>query len=251
MCKKILFSSITVAFLFMFVSSCEKNTLSQEKSPFLDLNIVENSIFSESEFMILAEAYKRVDNFIVYDNGRHYLTINSAKEINISERLLHYIRETIELANKQEEFYRILSKEGIKFVKPKHLQINSFPRVRSGGEESEGGYSIYHGIGYVIESVTLNHDESIFLLNSLQSAAGDAGEFASWMSFGAGLYNVYMGGMGLILSSYAYLQTSSFSRMENQYIDSGSISGITFMTYTSYLNDGGLPVTHYYTSINE
>ena len=107
--------------------------------------------------------------------------------MNISETLFQFIKEYIELANRQNEIYALLEEKGIEFQNPKHLTLyNNSSRLKLRFEEGDSPrlkdgaeYERIEGLGYVMEIATLDHDKTIQVLNAKQAAASDISEFAT------------------------------------------------------------------------
>lgn len=243
--------------MIIFQPSCTQNDNFvgvDDHSTYLHINIKDNQRFSSHELSVLKESFERVGEYVKNEDGKWGLTITSGKDINMSETLFQFIKEHIELANRQNEIYSLLEEKGIKFEKPKHLTLyNDTPRLKLRSEEGdpprlkEGAeYEHIYGLGYVMEIATLDHDTTLKVLNAKQSAASDISQFASTI----GLF-LPIAVSAYLVSTLAWLEGKQFSKFEDDYLESGSDKGLTLVTTTYYMQDGGLPVTTYFVMENE
>lgn len=239
-----------MTFMFFFIGGCHSEIL-QEESTYLDLNISNKKNFSDSELIILAKAYERIDKYIISENGKWVLTLKSAKELQMSDRLFRFVEEAVYTANRQKTILKSLQENGIKIEKTTDFKQKNIPRLRSGGEDEPprlkngGEHDIFYGFGYTIETIYLPHDETIGALHELQAASSAAGFYGGLIAFGFG-----NGVAGALISIYSYLQGNEFADFEQEYLDSESTSGITLTKTIFYLVDGGLPYTYYNSYIN-
>ncbi|MPN23867.1 hypothetical protein SDC9_171260 [bioreactor metagenome] len=85
-------------------------------------------------------------------------------------------------------------------------------------------------------------------MNAKQAAASDISQFASTIGFIFGFTPLgeYVSVGAYLVGTYAWLEGSQFAAFEDNYIESGSTKGLTLVTTTYYMVDGGLPVTTYF-----
>ncbi len=244
--------------------SCNENDdfmAVKDHSTYLSINIKDNQMFSYNELSILKDAYERLNKYVKNEDGKWGLTITSGKDVNMSETLFQFIKEHIELANRQNEIYALLEERGIEFQKPKHLTLyNNSPRLKLRSEEGDpprlkdgAEYERIEGLGYVMEIATLDHDKTIQVLNAKQAAASDISQFASTIGFIFGFTPLgeYVSVGAYFVGTYAWLEGSQFAAFEANYNESGSTKGLTLVTTTYYMVDGGLPVTTYFVQQND
>ena len=140
-----------------------------EHSTYLHINIKDNQRFSSHELSVLKEGYERLNIYVKNEDGKWGLTITSGKDVNMSENLFLFIKEYIELVNRQNEIYSLLEDKRIKFEKPKYLTLyNDIPRLKLRAEEGDSPrlkegveYEYISKIGYVMEIATLDHDTTL------------------------------------------------------------------------------------------
>ena len=72
-------------------------------SKYLNIEIPENHNFSDNQKELLCVAFERVGQFVQIDKTGALMLIGSAQDANMSEELYSYIKERIEIANKQRQ----------------------------------------------------------------------------------------------------------------------------------------------------
>lgn len=237
--------------MIIFQPSCTQNDNFvgvDDHSTYLHINIKDNQRFSSHELSVLKESFERVGEYVKNEDGKWGLTITSGKDINMSETLFQFIKEHIELVNRQNEIYALLEEKGIKFEMPKHLILyNSTPRLKLRSQEADdpprikngSEYEYIVGYPYVLERITLDHSVTLQVLNAKQSAASDVSQFATLL----GMIPYFTAG-AVLVSSMAWLEGKQFSKFEDDYLESGSNRGIT-MEIWHWDMGNGFPVTTY------
>lgn len=83
---------IAVCFSFQSCNNDADNfVLENSSQKYLDLNVDTNIEFTSAELNILKEAFQRIDPYIVVEDDKYVLTIQSYKELNMSETLFDYL----------------------------------------------------------------------------------------------------------------------------------------------------------------
>lgn len=118
------------------LAGCQKEEIVNDM-PYLEISS-DISNLTESDIKILGLAKERIEKYVNSENGIFELTVNSAKQINVSEELFEYFKNTIKQANLlvQKEGYVI---SGSRLIKKDRL----IPRLKSG---NENGSSYNSGI---------------------------------------------------------------------------------------------------------
>ena len=113
--------------IFALFAGCQKEFTSLDPDENLEFISIESDIdidkLSKLEFDKLRIALSRIDIFMD-DTGLYKIVQNSGQEINISDKLFNYLKETVENSNRV-------------FKSPKNRL--SIPRLKSGDEQPGGG----------------------------------------------------------------------------------------------------------------
>src|SRR5690554_6557924 len=186
---------ICMVLLGILIPGCsDENDISIEKEiEYLDIDVYNYTRpFTEGEILILNKAFLRIEDYMFFDNERIIININH-KDISVSERLYNYL--SLSLSN-----FSIESRTPI--------------RLKSGGVE------VTYGPNYVMREANLSHHEILTLMNGMQSNynhIGYASAIAAW--FPGAAFSAFL------IGSKSYLESLTWSRLENNYLDSGSTNG--------------------------
>lgn len=161
---------LTVAlFLSLCMHGCSTEEIAQNE--YLHVDIPENNAFSALQLETLSVAYQRLDEFVSIENGIFILNV-SAKDVNISEELLRFIKAGIDARNNLIEIEKTLTRNGVELpipVTPFGGPIDN-PGTNPDNPDSGGGGRIefYYGPGYYQTIAYLTHDQAIALFGFMQ-----------------------------------------------------------------------------------
>ena len=214
---------MTVLCVLLYSCTKDEELMPNNSSKYLNIEIPENHNFSDNQKELLCVAFERVGQFVQIDKTGALMLIGSAQDANMSEELYSYIKERIEIANKQRQLNIQLVEAGV--ITNDLYGINYIPRTKSASSET----STNSGVGWSSSTTILSHDDAIKLMNGMQTTHPWAGLATILTSFAAPVQSAIAG-------AYCGLQSLHWGNIENNYL-SGSQQGIriTYMTYsTSY-----------------
>jgi len=192
----------------LFVQSCSQDDdyLAIEDSSinakYLDFDVESSTKISSEEIKILTDAIERASNYLVFDGEKYVCKLESAREINISDRLFNYI-------------YPIMQ----------NIQTTNIPRLKYDVETSGGG-------GSNVVDVDFNHQETI-------QAYGNISTSSTWYGYVTScVVGVINTAAGIIYSGLQALNNQIESNKYQDYISSGSTKGSTFTIVTTMLPNG-------------
>jgi hypothetical protein len=183
----------------------------EKETEYLDIDVYNyTKTFTEDEMLVLSKAFLRIEDYILFDDERIIININH-KDVSISERLYNYLS----LCN---------------FSTGSRVPI----RLKSGEVE------VTYGPNYVMREANLSHHEITTLMNGMQSNyshIGYASAIAAW--FPGAAFSAFL------IGSKSYLESLTWSRLENNYLDSGSTNGAKLVELTIYSPTTGMSYTSY------
>jgi hypothetical protein len=118
---------------------CQKEEVINDDMPYLEISSNISNL-TESDIKILGLAKERIEKYVNSESGIFELTVNSAKQINVSEELFEYFNNTIKQANSLIQNTGYVISEN-RLIKKGQL----IPRIKSG---SENGSSYNSGIEF-------------------------------------------------------------------------------------------------------
>jgi hypothetical protein len=197
------------------MQSCSKDDGYLDKNTYLDINISINQLFTTYELNILSEAFQRIDKHIEFINNEYVITIQSGKDINVSDKLFSILKKSIEQKNYQSANRDFFISHGVIVDDFKE----SIPRLKSNTE-------VIYRLGYYQTITTLTHGEAIALMNAMQTTYTHAG---FWGALPAGLTGGVVG--STLFAAWAYLSSLEWGSMESSYL-SGPQTGMTLYKTT-------------------
>ncbi|MDR1504610.1 MAG: hypothetical protein LBT43_19350 [Prevotella sp.] len=238
--------SLSLIFTGLFIQSCsnevnifneEKDAFTLDDSEYLDLLSYEDAIFSDDdETGILAKAYQRIEKYLVITDDTCYLTIHSANEANMSDRLFSLVEDGIANVNMRYKAYVLMKGNNMDLTIRNPFEMNfSSPRLKSGSETSSS-----YGVGWSSTTTYLSHQDVTTVINAMRTANGNVATFGSIVA-GALSGSVASALVGV----YGYLNDSRFSKIQDDYAKSGSTSGMTLKEVTTYSPTTGISFTNY------
>lgn len=132
------------------------------------------------------QAKQRLDSVARFQDGQYYFTIESGREVGISEELFAHFKKILSQNNRRIQNKYLVEIEGkrLEFDKPLLIQLNGIQsrNVESGG----GGTGTSLGTGSVtfekesfwwgyIESAALTNDQAVEFFSSMKDAYGQGG----------------------------------------------------------------------------
>lgn len=193
----------------------------------------------EEELMIKDQAFQRIGDRFVIEDDTCYLTVQSAKDMNMSDAVFDLVKQTVNSLNAQYAAYVYFKNndKGIIIRNPFEMQ---FP-VASTRVTSETTY-----VPYMITTTTvLNHVETITILNAMRNAIDKTSFYSSLIA--GGLSGTVAGALAAV---YGGLSSSKLAKIQDEYARSGSTNGITLIERYQYSPYSGMGFTAYSSVIN-
>ena len=237
---------VTITFISVSIQSCNSdsdeslNTKTQNTEKYEYLTCYENDVFSEKGMKLLSKALQRIgDNFII-ENDTCYLTVHSAKDLNMSDYLFSIIEQSVNNTNMKYKIYQLFKDNNIEITIKNPFEINK--QIITTRVEVESAF----GNQWSNTTYTLTHTEVITVINAMRSSNGSVSTFASIIS------TAFPGGTAAstLIALYGYFNDSKFSKIQDEYAKSGSTNGIT-LRELSTMSPTGLPFTTYGWNINK
>lgn len=158
--------------VLLFIQSCKK-TREPNKSAlkYLDLNIGETKVLNPVQGLVLREAQKRLEKFVVVENGIYNLKLATPDEVNISQNLFNYLKGTLASTNKfiKEKKLVLYQNKLIFLEKVANRKIKTLDEDSDTWQDSEGN-SVDLGMWGV--TIVLNHESTTALFVTDGIAAG-------------------------------------------------------------------------------
>jgi hypothetical protein len=195
------------------------------------LNIGETKVLNPVQGLVLREAQKRLEKFVVVENGIYNLKLATPDEVNISQNLFNYLKGTLASTNKfiKEKKLVLYQNKLIFLEKVANRKIKTLDEDSDTWQDSEGN-SVDLGMWGV--TIVLNHESTTALFVTDGIAAGITYTIAG--------YGAYVGTVlcGAVAGSYGY------------YLNYGNSQGITiFISYVDLIP--GVPPTGAYYNLNQ
>lgn len=189
---------IAVCFSFQSCNNDADNfVLENSSQKYLDLNVDTNIEFTSAELNILKEAFQRIDPYIVVEDDKYVLTIQSYKELNMSETLFDYLCVSIDIANETCSSNRI-----------------NIPMTRvKGGSEAVTTM----GLGYYQTTIYLSPADTANLIEAMKTTSNKTEAIGVLIARNMGQPIV-----GYLMAAYGYFSSLNWQNVQNQYEKSGS-----------------------------
>lgn len=218
--------------VLLVIQSCKK-TREPNKSAlkYLDLNIGETKVLNPVQGLVLREAQKRLEKFVVVENGLYILKLTNPDEVNLSQNLFNYLKGSLASTNDFIRAKKLVLYENKLFV-PGQLgdkRIKTFD-INSDTWEDGQGNSVDLGVWGV--TIRLNNESTTALFVTDGIAAS--------ITYAIPGYGVYVGTVlcGAVAGAYGY------------YSNYGNSQGITiFIPYVDLIP--GVPPTGVYYNLNQ
>lgn len=206
-----------------------------EMDEYLDCS--ESTLFSKQGQEIMGKVLQRVEDYLIIESDTCYLTISSAKDINISDFLFSMVKQSVANANTQYKAYLYFMEndKGIIIENPFDIKLPIIT-TRSNSE------SIW-GANFRTTTTTLNDEEVTTVINAMRTVNGVTA--FSGLINGKFTPNV----ASALISAYAFFTDAKFSSIQDEYARSGSTNGITLIEITTY-SPTGMSCTMYNANIN-
>ena len=88
------------------------------------LDCSESDLFSKKGMQVLSEVFQRIGERLVVESDTCYLTVSSAKDLNISDYLFSLVEKSVDNANAQYQMYQLLKDNKKKIVVRNPFDIN-------------------------------------------------------------------------------------------------------------------------------
>ncbi|MDR1121801.1 MAG: hypothetical protein LBM08_12900 [Dysgonamonadaceae bacterium] len=213
---------VSLIALGIFVQSCSKENDYLDKSTYLDINTSTNQMFTTYELNILSEAFQRIDKHVAFVNNEYVITIQSGKDINVSDKLFSILKRSIKQLNYQSANRDFFVSHG--------MVVNDFnesiPRLKSSTE-------ITYGLGYYQTQTIMTHNEAIKLMNTMQTVYSHASFWGALIA--AGITNPLA---STLVAAWGYLSGLQWGSMETNYLN-GPQTGMTL--YETTFTGSSLP----------
>lgn len=234
---------ITLATVSLLIQSCDNKfdaLLIDDQSVRMDkyLDCSESDIFSMKGMSVLSETFQRIGERLVVESDTCYLTVCSAKDLNISDYLFSLVKQSVNNANIQYQAFLYFTNNNEDVIVKNPFDVNKHVAITRVGVESA------YGNQWSTNTYTLSHTEVTTVINAMRTSNGSVATFGSIITgcLGANAASVLVG-------LYGYFNDSQFSRIQDQYAMSGSTRGITLRESTMY-SPTGMTSTLYSSSIN-
>lgn len=202
------------------------------------LDCAESDLISDKGMKVLSEVFQRIGNKLVVDNDTCYLTVYSAKDLNISNYLFSLVEKSVDNANVQYQMYQFFEKNNKGIVVKNPFDINKQVITTRVSIESD------YGNQWSTNTYNLSHTEVTTVINAMRTSNGSVSTFGSIVA------GVFSGATAsIIVGLYGYFNDSQFSNIQDEYARSGATKGITLRESTMY-SPTGISHTSYGSSIN-
>lgn len=209
----LLMSMTIISSVLLFLQSCsqDENLVVESKyQDFLDMDVSSNVKFSQTELVIMQEAFQRMVKCIAYDGSKITFTL-STKQMNISERLFEYLYRGLKMDN--------------------DINHNTTPKIKTRAETQ-----LTVGVGFSQTSVKLSRSETFALMNIIQNCN-------SVQEFGVALAAGGLSSGASALMSGFYVLKGLMSPNAMQAFGNSNASGSTFTQMNI-----SVPGSSYYTT---
>ena len=221
---------IVITSLFGGCSNDFGEMLEKENEPvagkYLDCS---DDLSPEEELIIIDEAFQRIEDHFVVEDDICYLTVYSAKDMNMSDAVFGLVKKTVNRLNMQYEAYSYFKNntEGIIIRNPFELKFRiATPRAQS---EMIGGPQM------MTKLTILDNQETITVLNAMRTANITI-TFLEVLAAG-GIYGTLA---STIVTIYGGLTDAQLSKIQDDYARSGSTNGITLKEVSSWSPTTGI-----------
>lgn len=219
-----------------FEESLETKNESAVISEYLDCP---SDLSSEEELMIIDKAFQRIGDRFVIEDDTCYLTVQSAKDMNMSDAVFDLVKQSVNSLNAQYAAYVYFenNEKGIIMRNPFEMR----PPIATTRATSEST----SGPNMITTTTVLNNEETITVLNAMRSASDKTSFYASLLA--GGLSGAVA---GALVSIYCGASSSQLSAIQDEYARSGSTNGITLTETYMWSSTTGVGSTSYRSSIN-
>ena len=209
----------------IFMQSCGRydDTDFNTSMPYLELSNFDGVSLSAYDMNVLEKARTRMDKYVSMKDGVFQTSLKSGEQINISEQLFSILSNTMEQTNRQ-----ILED-------PTILSLSYTPRLKSGVENGENGYSSsWFGYTFHLNNQTAKNLAS-YLIQGAIGSSGVTGILAA-----VGKLSKPVAIATTVVNSYAALIGESISNNNN-----GNGVSITFYSVPVLIGSVSLPTPFY------
>lgn len=189
--------------------------------------------------MIIDKAFQRIGDRFVIEDDTCYLTVQSAKDMNMSDAVFDLVKQSVNSLNAQYAAYVYFenNEKGIIIRNPFEMR----PPIATTRATSEST----SGPNMITTTTVLNNEETITVLNAMRSASDKTSFYASLLA--GGLSGAVA---GALVSIYCGASSSQLSAIQDEYARSGSTNGITLTETYMWSSTTGVGSTSYRSSIN-
>jgi len=206
--------------LGVFMQSCssedfESNDKISNATKYLDLNVKSNKEFTPAELEILVSAIQRASKYLVFDGEEYLFTLESAKKINISDRLFDYIYPSMQN------------------MRPNTTGI---PRLKSTCETTSGW-------GWTQTKCTVSDAEMIQICQALINTAGQTSHLMSWIALAVSKVPLLAAAVTIYAQAIS-AQGMTISNSYDDYINNSNRKGGTFIETNVMVPNAGYVTTY-------
>lgn len=219
-----------------FENSLDADNKHVEVGEYLDCS---GEMSPKEELFTLDKAIQRIGKHFVVEDDTCYLTVNSAKEMNMSDAVFSMVKQYVKSANIQYGAYLFFKEndKGITIRNPFDLKLPIIMTRVS--KETESGPQ------FVSNTYILNNEEAITVMNAMRTSNSSTAFFASLAA--AGLHSSVG---SLLIGIYGGLNDAQLSKIQDDYARSGSTNGIVFKEVTTWSPTTGMSYTTYRADVN-
>lgn len=183
--KKVIFAVVTAFVLLStlpFLQSCSNNEPQAQQSnqlEFLDVDVSNLQNMNEEQKLVMSKAKDRIDPYVYYDksNNEYVLKTSKASEVNMSQRLFDYYKNSICKANSTMKNLSVVvdDKNSKKLQILKQATVSKTVRLKSIAENTNGTETNTSSFDWDYEGYDVNlstHTLNAIALGSTVGAVG-------------------------------------------------------------------------------